>query len=195
MSKNQDKNGTSSGENRTPVVVEWIKVIGIVVGVIGTIAVAVISNLDKLPFGQGGGATAPDTERAEGTAPVAALPAPIPNTDRCDVTIRTPRADHFFLVGWGTVPGAATYSVEYDCFGCRDFGRQWHSLGAGAPWHLRTGLGLRPSGNSAIYSSSIHQDLKEQGGTALRWRVWGVDHDGQDGSKSAWCRISFGGSQ
>jgi hypothetical protein len=119
-----------------------------------------------------------------------ALPAPVAERPACDETIPWPPASHFFILGWRPVERASTYTVEVDCFGCEQFGRQWHSLG-GVPWHVRPGVGLR----TPIYSSTILNELREQGGLALRWRVWAVDEDGREGKKSPWCKVTFSGNR
>lgn len=114
------------------------------------------------------------------------LPAPVPQEPPCGTTIPWPPEDHFFILSWASVGGASTYTVEADCFGCSK--RDWYSL-SGTPWHVRSGLGLR----TPIYSSKIHVQLRNAGGMALRWRVWAVDPDGQEGEKSRWCQVAFAG--
>jgi hypothetical protein len=136
----------------------------------------------------------PEENGLEGSGAAAAegLPAPVPIKPECGTTIRLPPDNYFFILGWRPVEGASNYTVEADCFGCREFGRKWHSQEAGSPWHIRRGLGLRaPTGANPIYSSKLHLDLLEQQGLALRWRVWAVDHDGREGQKSEWCQISY----
>jgi len=119
------------------------------------------------------------------------LAAPKPTKPECSATIKTPPDSDSIILGWEPVQNASTYSVEVDCFGCSEYGRTWHSLTAGVPWHIKTGLGLR----TPIYSSKIHVKRKEDGGLALRWRVWAVDQNGIHGDKSDWCNLSFyGGS-
>jgi len=114
------------------------------------------------------------------------LPAPVLREPECGSIIPRPTNDALKF-SWHRVEKASTYTVEVDCFGC--FGkREWHSLG-GAAWHLRAGLGLR----SPIYSSSILKPLQSDGGLAIRWRAWAVDHNGRDGIKSDWCQVSFVG--
>ena len=120
------------------------------------------------------------------TAKGRALPTPVPKEPACGSTIPWPRDDYFFILSWAPVEGASTYTVEADCFGCSR--KDWYSFG-GAPWHIRSGLGLR----SPIYSSQIHVQLRQAGGRALRWRVWAVDHDGREGQKSGWCQLAFSG--
>jgi len=117
------------------------------------------------------------------------LAAPTPTEPNCSMALKIPEESSFLTFRWNQVPDASTYSVEVDCFGCTDFGRTWHSHSAGAPWHIRTGLGFR----SPIYSSKVHVLKNENNGTALRWRVWAVGDDGVRGEKSAWCKLSFFG--
>lgn len=186
MADGDGKDGKRAKGFRTEIVVALI-------GLVAATVTGVLSNWDKLfPETQTvppvADTTGPPTEDATETA-MAGLPAPAPRDDRCDVTIPRPPDTHYLLVGWQPVAEAATYTVEFDCFGCREHGRTWHSLEAGAPWHVRTGLGLR----SPIYSSKIHAEMREAGGMALRWRVWAVDHDGREGAKSRWCKLSFVG--
>lgn len=130
-------------------------------------------------------AAAPATPK-EPPGKSAALAAPVPQGPVCGTTIAWPREDHFFILSWTAVKEASTYNVEVDCFGCS--GRDWYSFG-GSPWHVQTGLGLR----TPIYSSNIHVQLRNAGGRALRWRVWAVDPNGQEGEKSSWCQIAFAG--
>jgi len=85
--------------------------------------------------------------------------------------------------------GKPRFKTEVDCFGCSEYGRTWHSLAAGAPWHVKTGLGLR----TPVYSSDVHVKLRAAGGLAMRWRVWAVAHDGMPGTKSKWCKLAFSG--
>lgn len=165
------------------------KVIGAVAGLITAIGslLVVLHQVGVI------GAT-PEEDEVEGSevAAVQGLPAPSPTSPECGSTVRLPPDNHFFILAWRQVEGASNYTVEADCFGCREFGRKWHSQESGSPWHIRRGLGLRaPKGRDAIYSSKLHLDLLEQEGLALRWRVWAVDHDDQVGHKSDWCQFSY----
>jgi hypothetical protein len=126
-------------------------------------------------------------------ATVPRLSAPVPQATSCDVTIRWPADQSYMIVGWEQVQGASYYSVEMDCLGCGG-GAGWFSLREDRSWHLREEIGLRaPQGSPAIYSTDIYVRLRREGGRALRWRVWAVDHEGIAGDKSAWCRITFAG--
>ena len=118
--------------------------------------------------------------------PPPTLVAPRPKSPDCGSTIRWTSSITF---SWEPVEGASTYSVEVDCFGCAGSGRNWYSLQAGRPWHLRPGLGLR----SPIYGSSVGSLVRETGGLALRWRAWAVDHAGREGAKSDWCQVGLFG--
>lgn len=151
-----------------------------IIGLVGVIGAALLTNWDKV--------FPPNNDSPSDNIP-SKLAAPIPFTPACSKTINSPPDNDFLILGWEPISAASTYSVEIDCFGCSEYGRKWHSLASGTPWHIRTGLGLR----SPIYSSKIHAKMKERNGLALRWRVWAVDHDGIQGKKSSWCKLSFAG--
>ena len=127
-------------------------------------------------------------------APITAspqLPAPITSSPACDSTIPMPEEGKSLTFAWERVEGASTYNVEVDCFGC-DSSRVWYSQQFGEPWHVRTTLGLR----SPIYSSKeVLALFRRNGGMAIRWRVWAVDHSGIEGAKSAWCQVAFSGGR
>ena len=175
--------------------------------VLGALLVAIISNSDKI-FPPSGPPkfvpSAAEDKRTETTALPArqgtipqsksgpaiavkeppkptSLSSPQPTAPLCGSTIPIDRP---LIFAWARVNGASTYSVEVDCFGCT--GRSWYSVG-GSPWHVREGLGLR----TPIYSSNLQVRLRQEGGRAVRWRVWAVDHDGQPGAKSIWCQTAF----
>jgi hypothetical protein len=161
-----------------------------VISLVGVLGAAIFSNWEKIfpPAAQPPGQP---TEQA--ATSVARISAPVPLGASCDVTIPWPAETHFMIVSWEPVSGAGYYSVEMDCLGCGG-GAGWFSLREDRHWHLREEVGLRaPRDEPAIYSSDIHVRLRREGGRALRWRVWGVDHDGVAGYQSAWCRISFSG--
>lgn len=171
--------GADSGHGKAPGGTAWKRLVTVALGVLVLVAVAGLLAWTK-PW-RGASEGRENTETARLPAPVAVRPA-------CGETIGWPPRDHFFRVGWQPVDGASTYTVEFDCFGCEQYGRQWHSQ-AGVPWHVKPGVGLR----SPIYSSSIHNELRDQNGLALRWRVWGIDDDGVAGAKSDWCKVTFSG--
>jgi hypothetical protein len=162
----------------------WIALIGLV-GVLGT---ALIANYDKISPSYNDELVSDSTN--SNSDEIDQLSAPIPNNPECSKPIKTPPDDRLLVLGWKPTLDASTYTVEVDCFGCSEYGKTWHSLSAGAPWHIRTGLGLR----TPIYSSKIHIKKKENDGLALRWRVWAIDQNGVQGRKSDWCKLTFYGS-
>jgi hypothetical protein len=131
-------------------------------------------------------ASPPTPEPPSPVAVATPLPAPTPRDPPCPSVVPYPQPNHFFIVSWNKVEKASSYNIEVDCFGCN--GQQWFSL-AGTPWHLKQGVGLR----STIYSSMIHEQMRDERGKAIRWRVQAVDENGQLGDKSSWCQISFVG--
>ena len=119
---------------------------------------------------------------------VAVLPAPSPTSPVCGTTIEWREVEAGF--SWDRVENASTYTVEVDWFRCRAVDG-WFTE-AGQPWHIREGRGLR----SPIYSSdTVPRLLYEQGGLAIRWRVWAVGQEGDAGTKSEWCQIAFFGTR
>src|SRR5262249_41741331 len=155
--------------------------------VVGGLGTAVIANWDKLfPRPPAPQPSPASPSPAPSVTPPETMAAPRPSQPPCGTTIAWPAKDHLLVLGWEPVNGASTYTVEADCFGCS--GGNWSSQG-GATWHMREGLGLR----SPIYSSTLHVDLHNAGGQALRWRVWAIDQDGRQGRKSPWCQVAFSG--
>jgi len=173
------------------------QIIVALVGLAGVLGTAFFANLDKIfprnEDTQAGTSTVGSGQ--DGTSGYLAssvsgtLPAPKPENPACDTTIRRISDSKYLVLGWEPVEGASTYAVEIDCFGCREFGRTWHSV-SGIPWHVKTGLGLR----SPIYSSKLHIRLRDEGGLAIRWRAWAIDDNEVAGAKSDWCKVSFFGS-
>ena len=67
---------------------------------------------------------------------------------------------------------------------CSDHPDPWFSE-AGTPWHIQEGLDLS-------YSTDVVTTLRAMGDrTMMRWRVWGVDADGAEGTRSDWCLAAF----
>ena len=113
-------------------------------------------------------------QQASAPAPPAAsalLPAPAQISPAIEAIIRTfPRT---ITYQWSAVPGAAGYKIEVDCFHCCETNR-WCS-------------DVRPAGYviSHTYDPAFtHEFAGNQPG---RWRVWGVDAKGREGTKSDWC--------
>jgi hypothetical protein len=130
-------------------------------------------------------------EQNENDKPLKLLDAPIPEQPACGSVIKMLEDNVYLVLSWGPVNGASTYTVEADCFGCGQSPNNWSSL-SGTPWHMRPGLGLRTL-HAPIYSSTLHVKLREEGGKSLRWRVWAVDSEGEEGKKSNWCQLAFYG--
>ena len=78
---------------------------------------------------------------------------------------------------WMDVPGAATYHVEVDCYGC--CATHQFCFDVGKPTSISHVNGL-------LYT---HEFVGDQPG---RWRVWAVDNNGIAGAKSEWRTFSFG---
>jgi hypothetical protein len=135
------------------------------------------------------GVIGPEKNADNGSLPV--LASPIIREPECNSVIPTSSVTHGLAFTWWRVEGASTYTVEVDCFGCSGYGRNWYSLAAGRPWHIRPGLGLR---SPRYTSTTVVDQMREAGGHALRWRVWGVDQEGKEGAKSEWCQFAFAGS-
>lgn len=107
--------------------------------------------------------------------PRGALPAPV---------LQSPRSGKRFShyprrtrLRWSTVQGAASYTVEIDCYGCcrankwcTDIGRAYKKIG---------------SIQSTTYTFNF------VGAQPGRWRVWAVDRNGKPGGKSAWWTFRY----
>ena len=112
------------------------------------------------------------------TAPVVTAPA-------CGGVIRWPTEP--FTLSWTPVTGASTYTIEVDCENCGHHLFPWVSQ-SGTPWQLTSGL------QNPAYSIDVGATVKREGGKAIRWRVWAVDRDGTEGTKSDWCVTGFNDS-
>jgi hypothetical protein len=78
---------------------------------------------------------------------------------------------------WQPVPGAATYSVEVDCFLCCEAGKWCSDVGKS-----------RISASEITTSSFTFSWVGKNMG---RWRVWTVDSHGNDGKKSDWQEFTY----
>ena len=80
-------------------------------------------------------------------------------------------------LSWSPVQGAATYTVEIDCYGCCRANRWCTDIG-------RTHKMVK-SIRSTTYTFNF------VGAQPGRWRVWAVDQNGNPGGKSAWWTFSY----
>src|SRR5262245_59443367 len=88
-------------------------------------------------------------------------------------------ADRTFkpILEWSTVPGAASYGLEVDCFHCCKEG-QWCS----------------DVGGSTTVINEIHETrvtYAYANPQPYRWRVWSVGSDGTTSPKSPWATFSY----
>jgi len=73
---------------------------------------------------------------------------------------------------WTPVGGAASYSVEVDCFHCCEVGK----------WCTEVG---QPRMAASRIRGTSYQ-FSWVGANLGRWRVWAVDKDGHQGAKTEW---------
>lgn len=78
---------------------------------------------------------------------------------------------------WKAVNGAKSYTIEIDCYGCCKSGK-WCS-DVGKTFKVEKGL------TSTTYTYNF------VGAQPGRWRVWAVDANGKEGTKSAWCDFKY----
>ena len=128
-------------------------------------------------------------DESTATSSAAKLLAPIMESPECNSARTWPPDNYVFAVYWHPVEGAASYGIEMDCRSGKDDPTAWRGSEE-HPWFVKRGVVFRMM-NNPIYSSKIHLKAKDVGCDALRWRVWAIDHDGNDGEKSQWCQISF----
>lgn len=107
----------------------------------------------------------------------------------CSTTLATPESispqnganfHHFprtTELRWKPVEGAASYSVEVDCFHCCEIGK-WCSE-----------VGVKKLSASGVKTTSYKFDWV--GMNLGRWRVWAVAQDGSEGPKSVWQDFYF----
>lgn len=79
---------------------------------------------------------------------------------------------------WGAVTGAATYTVEIDCYHCCAV-EQW-CTDVGETWQI------------VPYVKGTEYTFNFVGDQPGRWRVWAVDATGNDGIKSPWQEFTYG---
>lgn len=152
------------------------------------IAIFVLMVIGVVAFGVAIFRTTPSGSPPPESRTAGTLPPPVPKDPACGSVIRMPADNALLGLTWEPIAGASTYTVEIDCFGCRPYLNAWYTQ-SGSPWHIRGGLGLR----TPLYSSNVHVKLRQAGGNALRWRVWGIGQDGNEGQKSGWCQVAFSG--
>jgi hypothetical protein len=61
------------------------------------------------------------------------------------------------------------------------------------PWVSQSGTPWRvtPAIQNPSYRLDVAATVRREGGRAMRWRVWAVDRDGIEGTKSGWCVTVF----
>ena len=98
------------------------------------------------------------------------IPTPTPISPKNGVTFdHFPRATE---LTWSAVPGAASYSVEIDCFHCCDVGK----------WCTET---TKPRMAASRIEGTSYR-FNWVGANLGRWRVWAVGSDGKESAKSEW---------
>jgi hypothetical protein len=78
---------------------------------------------------------------------------------------------------WSPVAGAATYTLEVDCYHCCVTDRWCADIGS--LWHIVPEI----TGNSYTFNF----EGKQPG----RWRVWAVEATGEEGPKSGWWNLEY----
>jgi hypothetical protein len=87
-------------------------------------------------------------------------------------------------LSWTVTRGASTYTIEIDCMNCGHHLDPWVSQ-SGTPWRVT------PAIQNPSYRLDVAATVRREGGRAMRWRVWAVDRDGIEGTKSGWCVTVF----
>ena len=80
-------------------------------------------------------------------------------------------------LSWKNVPGAASYTVEIDCFHCCTSGKWCTEVGK--TWKVVPKL------------KTNNYTFDFVGAQPGRWRVWAVDSKNKEGKKSAWCEFKY----
>jgi len=78
---------------------------------------------------------------------------------------------------WTAVPGAASYTVEIDCFHCCGFNRWCTDIGQ--TWKVM------PNIHGTSYTFNF------VGAQPGRWRVWAVDAHGNEGPRTPWWEFKY----
>lgn len=78
---------------------------------------------------------------------------------------------------WKGVPGAKTYTVQLDCYGCCQGGK-WCTA-VGKEWKVERNL------------TQTRYTFNFVGAQPGRWRVWAVDSRGKAGPKSGWWKFTY----
>lgn len=107
--------------------------------------------------------------------------APVVATTACGGVSRWPTEP--VNLSWTPVKGASTYTVEIDCMNCGVHLDPWVSQ-SGTPWQVTSGL---QSPTHTFDAATV----KREGGRAMRWRVWAVDREGVESTKTDWCVTVF----
>ena len=110
------------------------------------------------------------------------LAAPVVTAPACGNVSRWP-SDPVALT-WTPVSGASTYTIEIDCMNCGNHLDPWVSQ-SGMPWQITGGI------QNPTYTFDVAATVKHQGGKAMRWRVWAVNREGVESTKSDWCVTVF----
>ena len=161
-----------------------------VIGLIGVLGAALFANWPKI-FGPVN--DDPDDSvsisQSQSNSTTDMLAAPVLEEPQCNSARTWPPDNHYFAITWHPVEHAASFGIEIDCRSAEDDPTAWRGSDD-HPWFIERGPAFRMMHNP-IYSSKIHLKMKEVGCDAIRWRVWAIGHDNNDGKKSEWCQVSF----
>ena len=78
---------------------------------------------------------------------------------------------------WNPIPGAASYTIEVDCFHCCGEGKWCADIGS--KWKIERNL------HTTLYS------FDWVGAQPGRWRVWAIEANGRPGIKSDWSYFDY----
>lgn len=118
-------------------------------------------------------------------SPVGPVGTPVITEPVCGAVMRWPEQP--MKLAWRPVDSARSYTVELDCLNCGTRRDPWASQ-SGTPWMIIPNL------EHSQYAIDIAATVRQEGGRALRWRVWATDRQGSDGMKTDWCLTSFSDS-